>query len=119
MLHKIWMPISSVLVHRASRFVLGVYFTLLDTCRVWGSVLFHWAGSWHGSSDVSLQALGRLVLYVLTGGEKPLEQVGIEDLAPNSSDYSEALDLVQSLSSHDERGLEGLSKHPYFWSNQR
>uniref|UniRef100_A0A8C3TRK1 Ribonuclease L n=1 Tax=Catharus ustulatus TaxID=91951 RepID=A0A8C3TRK1_CATUS len=65
-----------------------------------------------------LEALGRLVLYVLTGGRKPLQQVGIEDLAPSSADYSEALDLVQSLSSHDERGLEGLSKHPYFWSNQ-
>ncbi|KAI1236495.1 2-5A-dependent ribonuclease [Lamprotornis superbus] len=64
-------------------------------------------------------ALGRLVLYVLTGGRKPLQQVGIKDLAPNSPDYSEALDLVQSLSSPDERGLEGLSKHPYFWSNQR
>ncbi|NXC83062.1 RN5A ribonuclease, partial [Cercotrichas coryphoeus] len=67
-------------------------------------------------NDVSLQALGRLVLCVLTGGRK---QVGIKDLAPDSPDYSEALDLVESLCSHDERGLEGLSKHPYFWSNQR
>ncbi|XP_066048210.1 2-5A-dependent ribonuclease isoform X2 [Chamaea fasciata] len=66
-----------------------------------------------------LKALGRLVLYVLTGGRKPLEQVGIKDLASNSPDYTEALDLVQSLSSRDERGLEGLSRHPYFWSNQR
>ncbi|XP_059334478.1 2-5A-dependent ribonuclease [Ammospiza nelsoni] len=66
-----------------------------------------------------LQALGRLVLYILTGGRKTLQQVGIEDLAPNSPDYTEALDLVQSLSSPDERGLEGLSKHPYFWSIQR
>ncbi|NXI20106.1 RN5A ribonuclease, partial [Irena cyanogastra] len=65
-----------------------------------------------------LQALGRLVLYVLTGGRKPLQQVGIEDLAPNSPDYMEALDLVQCLSSPDDRGLEGLSKHPYFWSIQ-
>ncbi|NWI74846.1 RN5A ribonuclease, partial [Dryoscopus gambensis] len=65
-----------------------------------------------------LEALGRLMLYVLAGGTKPLQQVGIEDLAPDSPDYSEALDLIQSLSSHDERGLEGLSKHPYFWSNQ-
>ncbi|XP_053841014.1 2-5A-dependent ribonuclease [Vidua macroura] len=65
-----------------------------------------------------LEALGRLVLYVLTGGRKPLQQVGIRDLAPSSPDYTEALDLVQSLSSPDERGLEGLSKHPYFWSNQ-
>ncbi|KAM4774237.1 LOW QUALITY PROTEIN: 2-5A-dependent ribonuclease [Cyanocitta cristata] len=64
-----------------------------------------------------LEALGRLMLYILTGGRKPL-QVGIKDLAPNSPDYTEALDLVQSLSSRDERGLEGLSKHPYFWSNQ-
>lgn len=29
----VWVPISSVLVHR---FVLGVYFTLLGTCRAWG-----------------------------------------------------------------------------------
>ncbi|NWU33137.1 RN5A ribonuclease, partial [Hylia prasina] len=65
-----------------------------------------------------LKASSLLVLYVLTGGRKPLQQVGIKDLAPNSPDYMEALDLVQSLSSHDERGLEGLSKHPYFWSNQ-
>ncbi|KAM4895951.1 2-5A-dependent ribonuclease isoform 1-T2 [Sylvia borin] len=65
-----------------------------------------------------LEALGRLMLYVLTGGRKPLQQVGIKDLAPNSPDYTEALDLVQSLSSRDGRGLEGLSKHPYFWSNQ-
>ncbi|NXD23192.1 RN5A ribonuclease, partial [Spelaeornis formosus] len=64
------------------------------------------------------EASSLLVLYVLTGGRKPLQQVGIKDLAPNSPDYCEALDLVQSLSSHDERGLEGLSKHPYFWSNQ-
>ncbi|NXY16493.1 RN5A ribonuclease, partial [Atrichornis clamosus] len=73
---------------------------------------------WHGSSDVSLQALGRLVLYVLTGGRTSLQQAGIEDLAPGSPDYTEALDLVQCLSSRDERGLEGLSKHPYFWSKQ-
>ncbi|NXU09218.1 RN5A ribonuclease, partial [Pardalotus punctatus] len=66
----------------------------------------------------SLRALGRLVLYILTGGRKPLQQVQIKDLAANSPDYTEAVDLVQSLSSHDERGLEGLSKHPYFWSNQ-
>ncbi|NXA66131.1 RN5A ribonuclease, partial [Mohoua ochrocephala] len=59
-----------------------------------------------------------LMLYILTGGRKPLEQVGIKDLAPDSPDYAEALDLVQSLSSRDGRGLEGLSKHPYFWSNQ-
>ncbi|NWW29677.1 RN5A ribonuclease, partial [Panurus biarmicus] len=65
-----------------------------------------------------LEASSLLVLYVLTGGRKPLQQVGITDLAPNSPDYMEALDLVQSLSSRDERGLEGLSKHPYFWSNQ-
>ncbi|NWV45698.1 RN5A ribonuclease, partial [Daphoenositta chrysoptera] len=66
----------------------------------------------------SLQINLWLVLCVLTGGRKPLQQVGIEDLAPDSPDYAEALDLVQSLSSRDERGLEGLSKHPYFWSNQ-
>ncbi|NXU39912.1 RN5A ribonuclease, partial [Drymodes brunneopygia] len=73
---------------------------------------------WHGSSDVSLQALGKLVLYVLTGGRKPLQQVGIKDLDPNSPDYTEAVDLVQSLCSCDERGLGELSRHPYFWSNQ-
>ncbi|NWR09924.1 RN5A ribonuclease, partial [Paradoxornis webbianus] len=65
-----------------------------------------------------LKASSLLVLYILTGGRKPLQQVGIKDLAPNSPDYTEALDLVQSLSSRDERGLGGLSKHPYFWSNQ-
>ncbi|NXI94669.1 RN5A ribonuclease, partial [Psophia crepitans] len=65
-----------------------------------------------------LEALGRLVLYVLTGGKKPLQQVGTKDLAADSPDYYEALDLVSSLVSHDERGLEGLSKHPYFWSKQ-
>ncbi|NXN83091.1 RN5A ribonuclease, partial [Bombycilla garrulus] len=70
-------------------------------------------------NDVSLQALGRLVLYILTGGRKALQQVGTEDLDRNSPDHAEALDLVQSLFSCDERGLEGLSEHPYFWSNQR
>ncbi|KFQ58181.1 2-5A-dependent ribonuclease, partial [Pelecanus crispus] len=65
-----------------------------------------------------LEALSKLVLYVLTGGRKPLQQVSTEDLAADSSDYEEALDLVSSLVSHDERGLEGLSKHPYFWSKQ-
>ncbi|NXQ61495.1 RN5A ribonuclease, partial [Anthoscopus minutus] len=65
-----------------------------------------------------LEASSLLVLYVLTEGRKSLQQVGIEDLDPNSPDYTEALDLVQSLYSGDERGLEGLSKHPYFWSNQ-
>ncbi|NXA73351.1 RN5A ribonuclease, partial [Thryothorus ludovicianus] len=67
-------------------------------------------------SDFKASSL--LVLYVLTGGRKPLQQVGIKDLAPNSPDYVEAQDLVQSLSSCDERGLERLSKHPYFWSKQ-
>ncbi|NXU92816.1 RN5A ribonuclease, partial [Xiphorhynchus elegans] len=65
-----------------------------------------------------LEALGRLVLYVLTGGIKPLQQVRMEDLAADSPNYTEALDLVRSLLSHDERGVEGLSKHPYFWSKQ-
>ncbi|NXF45899.1 RN5A ribonuclease, partial [Oceanites oceanicus] len=65
-----------------------------------------------------LEALSRLVLYVLRGGRKPLQQVSTKDLAANSPDYEEALDLVRSLVSHDERGLEGLSKHPYFWSKQ-
>ncbi|NWV27926.1 RN5A ribonuclease, partial [Origma solitaria] len=68
------------------------------------------------NSDLKASCL--LVLYVLTGGRKHLQQVGMKDLAANSPDYTEALDLVQSLCSHDERGLEGLSKHPYFWSNQ-
>ncbi|NWH79772.1 RN5A ribonuclease, partial [Piaya cayana] len=63
-----------------------------------------------------LEALGKLVLYVLTGGRKPLQQVCVEDLDADSPDYEEAVDLVNSLASHDERGLEGLSKHPYFWS---
>ncbi|XP_052657663.1 2-5A-dependent ribonuclease isoform X1 [Harpia harpyja] len=65
-----------------------------------------------------LEALSRLVLYVLTRGRKPLHQVSPEDLTDDSPDYKEALDLVSSLVSHDERGLEGLSKHPYFWSKQ-
>ncbi|NXP45035.1 RN5A ribonuclease, partial [Heliornis fulica] len=65
-----------------------------------------------------LEALGRLVLYVLAGGKKPLQQVSTKDLAGDSPDYSEALDLVSSLESPDERGLEGLRKHPYFWSKQ-
>ncbi|KAM6129021.1 2-5A-dependent ribonuclease isoform 1-T1 [Phoenicopterus ruber ruber] len=65
-----------------------------------------------------LEALSRLVLYVLTGGRKPLPQVSTKDLAADSPDYEEALDLVSSLVSHDERGLEGLSRHPYFWSKQ-
>ncbi|NXT43810.1 RN5A ribonuclease, partial [Pelecanoides urinatrix] len=65
-----------------------------------------------------LEALSRLVLYVLKGGRKPLQQVSTKDLAANSPDYREALDLVGSLRSHDKRGLEGLSKHPYFWSKQ-
>ncbi|NWR29494.1 RN5A ribonuclease, partial [Tachuris rubrigastra] len=65
-----------------------------------------------------LEALSRLMLYVLAGGAKPLQQVGIKDLDAKSLDYMEALDLVRCLSSHDERGLEGLSKHPYFWSKQ-
>ncbi|NXR46852.1 RN5A ribonuclease, partial [Hippolais icterina] len=65
-----------------------------------------------------LEASSLLTVYILTGGRKPLQQVGIKDLAPSSPDYTEARDLVQSLSSCDERGLEGLSKHPYFWSNQ-
>ncbi|NXM75813.1 RN5A ribonuclease, partial [Serilophus lunatus] len=65
-----------------------------------------------------LEALGRLMLYVLTGGRIPLQQVGIEDLSLDSLDYMEAQDLVRSLFSHDKRGLQGLSKHPYFWSKQ-
>ncbi|NWH59619.1 RN5A ribonuclease, partial [Geococcyx californianus] len=65
-----------------------------------------------------LEALHRLVLYVLTGGRKPLQQVTISDLDADSPDYEEALDLINSLNSHDERGLEGLRKHPYFWSKQ-
>ncbi|KFV52531.1 2-5A-dependent ribonuclease, partial [Tyto alba] len=65
-----------------------------------------------------LEALSRLMLYVLAQGKKPLQQVSVEDLAVDSPDYNEALDLVRSLVSHDERGLEGLSKHPYFWSKQ-
>ncbi|NWS25087.1 RN5A ribonuclease, partial [Polioptila caerulea] len=65
-----------------------------------------------------LEASSLLVVHILTGGRKPLQQAGIKDLAPNSPDYAEARDLVQSLSSGGEGGLERLSKHPYFWSNQ-
>ncbi|NXP08419.1 RN5A ribonuclease, partial [Thinocorus orbignyianus] len=65
-----------------------------------------------------LEALSRLVLYVLTGGKKPLQQVSAKDMAADSPDYEEAMDLIHCLVSHDERGVEGLSKHPYFWSKQ-
>lgn len=85
-------------------------------------VLFHLVESFthlaHEQRCVSLQALSRLMLYVLTKGRKPLHQVSPMDLADDSPDYKEALDLVSSLVSHDERGVEGLSKHPYFWSKQ-
>ncbi|NXJ63870.1 RN5A ribonuclease, partial [Rostratula benghalensis] len=69
-------------------------------------------------TNSDLEALGRLVLYVLTGGKKPLQEVSAEDLAADSPDYKEALDLVHCLVSRDERGVEGLSKHPYFSSKQ-
>ncbi|NXN30160.1 RN5A ribonuclease, partial [Nycticryphes semicollaris] len=69
-------------------------------------------------TNSDLEALSRLVLYVLTGGKKPLQQVSAKDLAADSPDYKEALDLVHCLVSHDERGVEGLSKHPYFSSKQ-
>lgn len=59
------------------------------------------------------------MLYVLTGGKKPLNEVSTEDMAAGSMDHEEALDLIDSLASHDERDLEGLSEHPYFWSKQR
>ncbi|NXW61135.1 RN5A ribonuclease, partial [Eurystomus gularis] len=65
-----------------------------------------------------LEALSRLVLYVLTRGRKPLQEVSTEDVPADFPDYNEALDLVSSLVSHDKQGLEGLSKHPYFWSKQ-
>ncbi|NWI71299.1 RN5A ribonuclease, partial [Todus mexicanus] len=66
-----------------------------------------------------LEALSRLVLYVLTAGRKPFQQVSRADLDADSPDYEEALDLVERLVSHDERGLEGLSEHPYFWCKQK
>lgn len=66
-----------------------------------------------------MQNLSKLMLYVLTGGKKPLNEVSTEDMAAGSMDHEEALDLIDSLASHDERGLEGLSEHPYFWSKQR
>ncbi|XP_015725242.1 2-5A-dependent ribonuclease [Coturnix japonica] len=66
-----------------------------------------------------LENLSKLMLYVLTGGRKPLNEVSTEDMASGSMDYEEALDLIDSLASHDERGLEGLSEHPYFWSKQK
>ncbi|NXU48917.1 RN5A ribonuclease, partial [Turnix velox] len=65
-----------------------------------------------------LEDLSRLVLYVLTGGRKPLQHVSSKDLPDSSPDYNEALDLVHCLDSHDERGLEGLCRHPYFSSQQ-
>ncbi|XP_071607523.1 2-5A-dependent ribonuclease [Heliangelus exortis] len=66
-----------------------------------------------------LEDLSRLLLYVLTRGRKPFQKVSTEDLPADSPDYEEALDLVKSLKSPDERGLEGLSSHPYFWSKKR
>lgn len=66
-----------------------------------------------------LENLSKLMLYVLTGGKKPPNEVSTEDMAAGSMDHEEALDLIDSLASHDERGLEGLSEHPYFWSKQR
>ncbi|NXJ06103.1 RN5A ribonuclease, partial [Odontophorus gujanensis] len=66
-----------------------------------------------------LENLSKLMLYVLTGGRKPPSEVSIEDLDAGSMDYEEALDLSKSLACHDERGLEGLSKHPYFWNKQK
>ncbi|XP_057283239.1 2-5A-dependent ribonuclease [Pezoporus wallicus] len=41
-----------------------------------------------------LEALSSLVLYVLTWGRKPLQQVSAEDLVADSPDYKEALDLI-------------------------
>ncbi|XP_021260403.1 2-5A-dependent ribonuclease isoform X2 [Numida meleagris] len=66
-----------------------------------------------------LENLSKLMLYVLTGGRKPLNEVSTKDLDAGSMDYEEALDLIESLACHDERGLEGLSEHPYFWSKQK
>ncbi|XP_048801389.1 2-5A-dependent ribonuclease [Lagopus muta] len=66
-----------------------------------------------------LENLSKLMLYVLTGGRKPLNEVSTKDMDAGSMDYEEALDLIDSLASHDERGLEDLSKHPYFWSKQK
>ncbi|NWI09497.1 RN5A ribonuclease, partial [Crypturellus soui] len=68
--------------------------------------------------NTDLEALSRLVLYVITEGKKPFEKIRIEDVAANSPDYEEALDLVKSLKSHDERGLEKFIKHPFFWSKK-
>lgn len=59
------------------------------------------------------------MLYVLTRGGKPLHEVSTKDMDADSVDYEEALDLIDSLASHDERGLEPLSEHPYFWSKQK
>ncbi|XP_042675546.1 2-5A-dependent ribonuclease [Centrocercus urophasianus] len=66
-----------------------------------------------------LENLSKLMLYVLTGGRKPLNEVSTKDMDAGSMDYEEALDLIDSLASHDERGLEDLSEHPYFWSKQK
>ncbi|XP_062437236.1 2-5A-dependent ribonuclease isoform X2 [Rhea pennata] len=65
-----------------------------------------------------LEALSKLVLYVITRGKKPFEKISAEDVAAGSPDYEEALDLVKSLRAYDERGLEDLRKHPFFWSKQ-
>ena len=85
-------------------------------CCFWGKPMSQQT-TYENSSD--WDNLSKLMLYVLTGGKKPLNEVSTEDMAAGSMDHEEALDLIDSLASHDERGLEGLSEHPYFWSKQR
>ncbi|NXA42596.1 RN5A ribonuclease, partial [Eudromia elegans] len=65
-----------------------------------------------------LEALSRLVLYVVAKGKKPFEKISTKDVDANSPDYEEALDLVKSLALHNEQGLENFIKHPFFWSKQ-
>ncbi|KAJ7400036.1 hypothetical protein BTVI_109144 [Pitangus sulphuratus] len=43
-----------------------------------------------------LETLSRLMLYILAGGVKPLQQVQIEDLDAKSLDYVEALNLMMN-----------------------
>ncbi|NXA56874.1 RN5A ribonuclease, partial [Nothocercus julius] len=68
--------------------------------------------------NTDLEALSKLVLYVITKGKKPFEKISTEDVDADSPDYEEVLDLVKSLALHDKRGLENFIKHPFFWSKQ-
>lgn len=73
------------------------------------------------------QALGRLVLYVVSVGKVPFAENDREDLAASCpedvQDYVETVDLMKSLVSPEEGSpvedlLGDLIQHPFFWSKQ-